>query len=161
MPFNDLPVLLVEDNEDDTFIFGRAYKQTQSRYPMYFVQNGEQAIDYLAGRGAYTDRTSFPVPFLVLLDLKLPLCTGLNVLEWMATQPALAAVSVVVLTSSAESRDVRRARELGARAYLLKPPTPGVLTNLFAALRRAPVPGGPDHRLSFEGDLFSVEPLAG
>jgi CheY-like chemotaxis protein len=151
--FDAQPILLIEDNEDDAFIFRRAFSQARLRHPLHAVDNGQQAMEYLSGVGRFADRAVFPVPFLTLLDLKLPLRNGLDVLEWIRAQPPLAALSVVVLTSSAEPRDLARARELGARAYLVKPPTVPVLVGLFGALRAAQA--SDEHRLIFEGDLLN------
>lgn len=128
-------LLLVEDNEDDVFIFTRAFKQAQLTHPLQVARDGEEATDYLLGRGAFADRSKFPLPFLVLLDLKLPLKSGLEVLETIRETPALANLCVVVLTSSAEERDVVRAHELGAQAYLVKPPSTRPLLDAITAVK--------------------------
>src|SRR5687767_12728790 len=111
-------ILLMEDNEDDVFIFQRAYRNTGLPYAVHVARDGQEALDYLHGQGAYADRAQFPAPFLVLLDLKVPLKPGLDVLQAIRSNPALEHLSVVVLTSSAEARDIQRARELGAQAFL-------------------------------------------
>jgi CheY-like chemotaxis protein len=85
------------------------------------VSHGQQAVNYLAGDGQYSDRGRYPIPALVLLDLKLPVKMGTEVLRWIQAQPALAKLIVVVLTSSSDSSDIRRAYDLGARSYLVKP----------------------------------------
>lgn len=128
-------LLLVEDNEDDVFIFQRAYKQAQITHPVQVARDGEEASDYLFGEGVYADRTRYPLPFMVLLDLKLPFMSGLELLEALRANPALADLCVVVLTSSAEERDVNRAHELGAYAYLVKPPSAQTLAQVMAAVR--------------------------
>jgi CheY-like chemotaxis protein len=149
-------ILLVEDNDDDVFIFERAYKQAQLRHPLQIVRDGQEALDYLFGEGGFADRERFPLPFLVLLDLKLPLTPGLEVLEAMRARPALSGVPVVVLTSSAEMRDVHRARELGAQAFLVKPPVARMLSNAVAAMQARIVSGQATAMSVIEGDMFSI-----
>ena len=92
------------------------------------------AFDYLRGDGIYSNREQFPMPVLIFLDLKLPYYTGFDILEWMRTQPHLASIVVVILTGSAESRDKDKAYSLGARSYLVKPPTPVTLTAILDSL---------------------------
>lgn len=124
-------LLLVEDNEDDVFIFQRAFRRAGLGHPLQVVSDGQEAIDYLAGIGPYADRAAYPLPSLIFLDLKLPRRSGHDVLAWIATQPDLAPAPVIVLTSSAEARDLQRSRELGALHYLVKPPAPEALAELI------------------------------
>jgi CheY-like chemotaxis protein len=149
-------ILLVEDNEDDVFIFERAYKQTQLSHPVQIVRDGQEALDYLQGEGKFADRAKYPLPFLVLLDLKLPLTPGLEVLQILRTQPALADLMVVVLTSSAETRDVLRAHELGAQAFLVKPPAPKTIATAVSAIRARLDAPGSNERTMIDGDIFRV-----
>lgn len=127
-------ILLVEDEEDDVFIMSRALKDAQVANPLQVVTDGQKALDYLAGNGEYADRTRFPLPFLIFLDLKLPYFDGFEILTRLRQQPALESIIVVVLTSSAELRDKDRAYQLGARSYLIKPPTVNTLNEVFNAL---------------------------
>jgi CheY-like chemotaxis protein len=152
-------LLLVEDNEDDVFIFRRAYKQAKLNCPLQVAEDGEEASDYLLGQGRYADRAKHPLPALVFLDLKLPLKSGLEVLATIREQPQLANLCVVVLTSSAEERDVTRAHELGAQAYLVKPPSAATLAEVMTLLRGhlAGVPLAEIPRLS--GDKFETPPV--
>ena len=113
-------VLLAEDNEDDFFLSSRVLAKAGLQ-PVHHVADGNQAIDYLAGRGPYADRARHPLPDLLLLDLKMPGHTGHEVLEWMRQQPHLQAVRVYVLTSSDEPSDRRRALQAGAQGYIVKP----------------------------------------
>ena len=85
------------------------------------MRDGEQAIDYLSGRGAYANRERNPLPYLLLLDLKMPGTDGFEVLQWIRGEPELRRLLVVVLTSSNLQADVDRAYELGANSYLVKP----------------------------------------
>ena len=127
-------ILLVEDNEDDALLIQRAFRRIGSVHPMQRLSDGEQALAYLAGDGAYSDREAHPLPALVLLDLKLPRRSGFEVLEWLRGQPGLRRLPVVVLTSSRESRDVDRAADLGANSYLVKPVHFDALQELIRAL---------------------------
>ncbi len=114
-------ILLVEDDPNDVFFIKRAFEKAKIVNPIYVVEDGEEAILYLEGYGKYTDREKFPVPFLILLDLKLPKKSGFEVLEWIKTKDKLKRIPVVVLTSSSESPDINRAYDLGANSYLVKP----------------------------------------
>lgn len=128
-------ILLVEDNEDDVFLMRRALRKAGIANPLHVTTDGQQAIDYLSGTGRFADRELFPLPHIVFLDLKLPYVNGFEVLSWMRQQRSLDAVVVVVLTSSAESRDQDKAYALGARSYLIKPPTPEGLHEIFSSIQ--------------------------
>jgi len=114
-------ILLVEDNADDAVLVRRAFRNANLANPIHVASDGDQAVAYLSGEGEYRDRERFPLPILVLLDLKLPRRSGFEVLEWLRAQPGLGRLRVVVLTSSKESVDIDRAYELGANSYLVKP----------------------------------------
>jgi CheY-like chemotaxis protein len=113
--------LLVEDNEDHIVLFKRAFSRSNVLNPLQVVRNGHEAICYLEGSGRYRNRHEFPLPSLVLLDLKLPGIDGFEVLTWIREQPSLRTLRVIVLTSSEEMRDVNRAYQLGANSFLVKP----------------------------------------
>lgn len=127
---NHRPVLLVEDDENDVFFMRRAWKKSGVEAPLQIVRDGQEAIDYLGGTGPFADRAQYPLPAFVFLDLKLPYIGGLDVLAWIRSQPHIEQLPVVVLTSSSEDRDRKRAAELDARAYLVKPPTPEMIREL-------------------------------
>jgi CheY-like chemotaxis protein len=114
-------ILLVEDNTTDVLLVRRALTRAGITNPVAVVADGDSAVDYLAGSGAYADRERHPLPVLVLLDLKLPRRSGLEVLAWLRAQPDLRRTPVVVLTSSQQRPDVNRAYDLGANSYLVKP----------------------------------------
>ena len=128
----DALVLLVEDNADDAILLRRALRKSGLRLRLEVVNHGDAAVDYLGNAGAYADRRRHPRPQLVLLDVKLPRRSGHEVLEWVRQQPALDAMPVIVLTSSGEEDDVRRAYALRASSYLRKPLT---FDGLVALLR--------------------------
>ena len=114
-------ILLAEDNATDALMVQRAFKKAHLMNPVQVVDDGDKAVAYLAGEGPYADREKCPLPVLLLLDLKLPRRSGLEVLEWLRKQDGLKRLPVVVLTSSRESSDVNRAYDLGANSYLVKP----------------------------------------
>jgi len=127
-------ILLIEDNDDDAFAMRRALNKSNIVNPLQVVTDGRQALNYLSGVGNYVDRTQYPIPFLVFLDLKLPYVNGFEILAWMRNQPKLESTIVVVLTGSAEDRDQVRAYSLGARSYIVKPPTAKTLTDILESL---------------------------
>src|SRR4051812_35437595 len=114
-------ILLAEDREDDVVLIRRAFRQAYVVNPLYVVQDGVEAISYLKGEGRFSNREEFPLPDLMLLDLKMPRLDGFEVLEWIRKQPGLSSLRVVVLTSSDELRDVNRAYKLGANSFMVKP----------------------------------------
>jgi len=114
-------ILIVEDNDDDVALIRRAFKQCKISNDLQFMTDGERAMDYIEGVSPYDDRSAFPFPILVLLDLKLPRKSGLEVLEWMKHKSFLKRLPVVVLTSSKENKDINRAYDLGVNSYLIKP----------------------------------------
>ena len=127
-------ILLVEDNGDDVLLIRRAFRQAGAAAALRVVGDGDAAVAYLQGSGAFADRTAHPLPRLVLLDLKLPRRSGLEVLQWLRAEPALRTLLVVVLTSSGERADVDRAYALGANSYLVKPVDYDNLLRMAAAL---------------------------
>ncbi len=121
MSIEDYTILLVEDDPNDIILIKRALRKAKVVNPIQVVEDGEQAADYLTGEGAYVDRKRYPLPGLLLLDLKLPRKSGFGVLKWLRQQPVLKRLLVVVLTSSNEVADINRAYDLGANSYLVKP----------------------------------------
>ena len=117
----DSAILLVEDDEADIFLLRRAFRNARIANPLIEVRDGQAAIQYLSGEGDYADRARYPIPFLILLDLRLPKLSGFEVIAWMRDQPQLANLIVVVLTASDHVPDVTKARDLGANSYLVKP----------------------------------------
>jgi CheY-like chemotaxis protein len=128
-------LLLVEDDDNDVFFFRRALEKAGLDVAWHLASDGEQALQYLSGNGKFADRTAYPLPNLIFLDLKLPYLNGLEILEYMQKQPALAEIDVIVLTSSSEERDRKRAFELGAKKYLVKPATPRTLLEILGTSR--------------------------
>src|SRR5215472_15788619 len=114
-------ILLVEDQENDIQLIRRAFVKAQLPNPLQVVRDGDEAIAYLAGERRFNNRAEFPLPRLILLDLKLPGTHGFGVLKWIRAQPGLKSLIVVVLTSSDHIRDVNEAYSLGANSFMVKP----------------------------------------
>ena len=121
-PNPQLPViLLVEDDADDAFLAESALEKAGVPHQVIRLGDGEQAIKYLAGDPPFHDRKAHPLPWLVLLDLKMPGITGFEVLTWVKTRPDLASIPIVVLTGSILGKDRAEAHQLGAVGYEIKP----------------------------------------
>jgi CheY-like chemotaxis protein len=114
-------ILLVDDSEDDCTLMRRAFSKAKLLNPLLAVRSGEEAIDYLNGVGKYANRAEYPLPALILLDIKMPGMEGLEVLRWIRNQPGLRTLRVVMLTTSNDLRDVNAAYQLGANSFLTKP----------------------------------------
>jgi CheY-like chemotaxis protein len=124
-------ILIVEDDPYDSKLILRSVRKARILNPTRLLEDGASAIAYLAGEPPYDDRDTYPLPVVLLLDLKLPRKSGLEVLEWLRVQPALSRLPVVVLTSSAESSDINRAYDLGANSYLVKPVDSAALVDML------------------------------
>ena len=131
---SDNTILLVEDNPKDVFLVQRAFRKAEIMTPLQVVSDGDAAVQYLAGGAPYCDRTTYPLPVLVLLDLKLPRRSGAEVLSWIRQEPNLQRLPVVALTSSREYSDVNRIYDLGANAYIVKPPDFDQLVHILKTL---------------------------
>ena len=141
-------ILQVDDDPNDVFLFQHAMREAGATNPIQVVSDGQQAIDYLAGVGRFANRVTFPLPCLVLLDLKLPYVMGLEVLKWIRQQPGAARV-VVLLSASAQKTDVAMAYRLGANGYLVKPAEADKFHDMAKAIKdfwltqNTPPPEGP------------------
>jgi CheY-like chemotaxis protein len=116
-----LTILLVEDNPDHAELVMRNLVDFQVANSITHVEDGEAALDYLHGRGRYADRKKFPMPHLMLLDLRLPKVDGLEVLRQVKSNDALRPLPVVILTTSDADRDLAMAYEYHANSYVIKP----------------------------------------
>jgi len=114
-------ILLVEDNGDDVALIRRALRRAGIATRLVVLGDGDAAVEYLQGIGEYVDRQAWPLPRLMLLDLKLPRRSGLEVLQWLQTRPDLQPLALVVLTNSRENSDLQQAYAAGAHSYLVKP----------------------------------------
>lgn len=125
-------ILLADDSPDDLFLLRTAFKSARLFNPVREVLDGDAAIAYLGGAPPFDDRSSFPLPAVMLLDLNMPRRDGFQVLEWVRRQPGLRRLMVFVLTASLRQEDLDRAFDLGANAFLVKP---GSLDGLVAMSR--------------------------
>lgn len=127
-------ILYAEDDENDAFLMERAFEKLKLPHSLHVVCDGRLAVAYLSGIAPFTNRTEHPLPSLMFLDLSMPGKTGLDVLQWILTQPFLSAMPVIVLTSSNQQTDVHRAKLLGAKGYLIKPGDPDDLLHMVKAV---------------------------
>jgi CheY-like chemotaxis protein len=114
-------ILVAEDRQADIQLLQRAFVRAGLKNPVRFVRDGGEVLAYLKGEREFADRDKFPFPWLLLLDLKMPVLNGLEVLAWIRKQPAFNSLQVVVLTVSEQIRDIQKAYELGATSFLVKP----------------------------------------
>jgi CheY-like chemotaxis protein len=129
------PILLAEDLEDDAKIIQYVLKKAQVMNPIIVVPDGAEAVAYLKGEGFYADRAKFPLPAVLLLDLKMPKRNGFEVLEWCKTQPELKNMLVVVLSGYQDLDSVNRAYALGAHSFLVKPCNVEDISNLMRSFK--------------------------
>ena len=140
-------ILHVEDDPNDVLLVNRAIQKSNATMIVRSVTDGDQALAYLAGRDSFAERQEYPLPNLVLLDLKMPRKSGLEVLSWIRQQPKLKRMVVVIFTSSKHDQDINRAYELGANSYLVKPvgfdalqETMKQVNHYWGQLNQAPIP---------------------
>lgn len=145
-------MLVAEDQADDIEILKLAFERAEVSATLRFVSNGEEVIQYLNGEERFANRGEYPMPRLLLLDLKMPLKNGFEVLEWLQLQPGLRRLPVIVFTSSELPQDINRAFDLGANSYLVKPFAFEKLKEIARALDAFwfKLNRGPDCGLAFE-----------
>lgn len=118
---NEVEILLVEDNQYDAELTLRALKNNHLANRVIVVRDGEEALDFIFARGAFSDRRVEDIPRVILLDLKLPKVDGLEVLKAVKSDPRTRFIPVVILTSSKEEKDIVESYQLGANSYIVKP----------------------------------------
>jgi len=131
---SDQTILLVDDDANELFLLKRAFQKANVTNSLRVARDGQEAIDYLSRQGSFAGSKAEPLPALMLLDLKMPRKNGFEVLEWVRQQPGLRRMVVVVLTSSNLMADIKRAYDLGANSYLVKPVDFESLVKLVQAL---------------------------
>ena len=124
-------VLLVEDSPDDVVLARFAIDTAELNWRVFPVRDGQDAVHYLSGESHYSDRKQYPLPSLVILDLKMPRFDGFAVLEWIQNQSDCERIPRIVLSSSSLDSDIARAKSLGADDYLVKPTSNAELVKLF------------------------------
>jgi len=127
IPTRLLSVLLAEDDASDVILLRRAFKDVDLTNPLHVTTDGQEAVEFLDGAKA---RPEERLPALVILDLKMPRRSGLQVLQWMRDQPILCSLPAVIFSSSANRSDIECAYDFGANAYLIKPPSMAERTEL-------------------------------
>jgi len=127
-------ILLAEDDEADILLIRNVFKEIGILNPLHVVRDGDEAIAYLKGEGQYANRAEYPLPSLLLLDLKMPRTNGFEVLQWIRSEPTLRTLRVIVLTSSEQINDVNEAYHLGANSFLVKPRDFSNFITLFKSL---------------------------
>jgi CheY-like chemotaxis protein len=127
-------ILLVEDSSDTVLLVQRAFLKANIHHHLAVVGDGDAAIQYLSGSSPYSDRARYPLPDLILLDIKIPNRSGHEVLKWLRQQPDLQRLLVVILSSSKEPADIDRAYTLGANSYLVKPVEFNALSEMMSVL---------------------------
>lgn len=130
-----LIILVAEDDDNDRLLLRLAFSEAEVTDPIHFVRDGKGAIDYLSGLPPFDDRAKYPLPGLLLLDLKMPGVTGFEVLDWLRQRHNLAQPTVVVLSGSVSPCDVHRAYALGAYRYLTKPGSFEELVRVIQSLK--------------------------
>jgi two-component system response regulator len=121
MKYNDVEILLVEDSADDAMLTIRGLKKSGLANTIHHVVDGSEALDYIYCKGAYAGRNDRQHPKLILLDLKMPKISGIEVLEKIKSDPDLRNIPVVMLTSSKEDPDIKKCYSLGVNSYIVKP----------------------------------------
>ncbi len=132
---SNFTILLVEDDENDVLLMKRAFKKIFPTNPLHIARNGREAVEYLTGKGDYSDRTKFPFPELIITDIKMPGMTGLELLQWITDNKQHRVIPTVVLSSSKLETDVITAYDLGANTYLQKPSQIGGLDVMVQQIR--------------------------
>jgi CheY-like chemotaxis protein len=127
-------ILLVEDEESDVLLIERAFRK-HIEGELHVTRNGEEAIEYLTGKGKFSDRKKYPFPDLVISDLKMPKLSGFELLAWIHEHREFRAIPTIVLSSSKLEHDVIRAYELGARTYMVKPSDFQTLAEMVKVIR--------------------------
>jgi CheY-like chemotaxis protein len=121
MKYSDIEILFAEDNEDDAILTIQALSKSGFADKLHHVKDGAEALDYVYCRGDYSKRNTDEPPKIIMLDLKMPKLSGVEVLSTLKADPNLKSIPVVVLTSSSEDPDIEAAYALGAEIYIVKP----------------------------------------
>ncbi|HZQ17127.1 MAG TPA: response regulator [Terriglobales bacterium] len=129
-------ILLVEDEPTDVALMTRAFEKARVMNPVVHLVDGDEVLRYLAGKGEYADRVKYPLPAVILLDLKLPGATGMQILQWMRVQGEIRRIPVVVLTSDESPKTIDAAYDLGANSYLVKPGNPAEVSRMVQTIQQ-------------------------
>ncbi|SRR5581483_8172877 len=130
------PVLQVEDSSDDAKLLELAFRNAGVTNEIITVESGEEALNYLKGIGPYWDRDAFPLPGVVMVDLKLPGASGFEVMEWIKARQEPADILVVAITGHNDLENIKRAYTAGAGSFLAKPINQEDVLNLARGFRK-------------------------
>ncbi|HMH31804.1 MAG TPA: response regulator [Puia sp.] len=130
--YEDVEILFAEDSTDDAMLAIRAFRKSGLNNKIFHVKDGAEALDFIYCKAAYSSRNKLNQPRLILLDLKMPKVSGMEVLQKIKSDPAMSSIPVVVLTSSSEDTDIKKCYELGANSYIVKPVE---IVHFFQALK--------------------------
>jgi CheY-like chemotaxis protein len=129
--------LLVEDDENDFILFSRALTRAEPEAKVQWVQDGGEAKEYLLGERHFADRVKFPLPAVVVSDLKMPRCSGLELVQWIRHQESLRTLPFIMFSASDQQADVALAYQDGANWYLAKPSTFEALVEMLRRLKES------------------------
>lgn len=132
---NGNAILVADDSVEDVLLLKIAFEKAGTKVPVMVVRDGEELVEYLSGADGFADRTTHPMPRLLLLDLKMPKMDGFDVLRWLQKHPELRRLVVTILSSSNQRRDVNLAYDLGANSYVVKPNSMSGYSDIVAKLR--------------------------
>jgi CheY-like chemotaxis protein len=145
---DNFTILIAEDDPNDVMLLELAIRKNGITNPVKVVRDGEEAIEYLEGKGQYKDRERFPFPSVIISDVKMPRRNGLEVVEWVRRHPTCSIIPIVMLSGSRIQNDVLSAYRLGANSYFTKPSTLDELSELlklafeYWTRSERPLPGG-------------------
>jgi CheY-like chemotaxis protein len=145
-------ILLAEDNKNDVALMRRGFAEAGIPNPLMVVKHGREVVDYLSGQGDYAEREKYPLPGLMLLDLKMPWMDGFDVLSWLRRQPQFDGLPVVLLTSSKLQPEIVQTRLLGVYDYRVKPQDFAELVSLLAEVRKCWL----DERSNHFGEMLAA-----
>jgi CheY-like chemotaxis protein len=128
-------VLLIDDNSDDAIILLRVFSKIAPEISLHIARSGVEALSYLKGEDRFADRKIYPLPSLLIVDLKMPGMDGFDLIQWVRTESDLRELPIVVLSSSKDPADVSRVHQLGANAFHVKPSDPNALIGMVEGLK--------------------------
>jgi CheY-like chemotaxis protein len=130
-----ITVLLIEDDENDVTLIELALKQAKIPVRLRAVGDGLEGLNYLNGTGQFSDRERFPIPEIIILDLKMPRMSGMEFLSYINDHPGLRIIPTIVMSASKLDADVLRAYQLGANSFMVKPNDPATLTQMVKIIQ--------------------------
>ncbi len=119
--YEEFPILIAEDDENDAIILERALRKVGFENPFRFCRDGVEVLEYLQGEGRFQNRKEYPFPSLLITDLKMPKLGGIEILKWLYHHPDCNLLPKIVFTASKQASDIQEAYKWGANSYLVKP----------------------------------------